>query len=55
MIIKFYEVTCDKCNRIINQYIGYKPSLKRLRTDAGLVKINNGSVKVYCKKCAKEL
>lgn len=54
-ITKVYEVTCDKCSKTINHYIHYKPSLKQLRKDCGIVRINNGKVITICEDCAKEV
>lgn len=33
MIVKFYEVRCDYCDRTINHYPRVKPSLDILRRD----------------------
>ena len=52
-IIKIYEVACDKCCQVINHYIHYKPSLKQLRKDCGIVRINNGKVRIICKGCVE--
>lgn len=50
---KYYEVTCDKCGQVINHYIYYKPSLKQLRKDCGIVRINNGKIITICEDCVK--
>ena len=52
-ITKVYEVTCDKCGQAINHYIHYKPSLKQLRKDCGIVRINNGNIRIVCKDCVE--
>lgn len=52
MIIKKYILTCDKCGKVINTYYHYKPNMKRIREDDGIVRINNGHVWLICKDCA---
>lgn len=53
-IVKYYEVSCDKCGVTINHYINYKPSLKQLRKDCGRVRINDGKVILICKDCVNK-
>lgn len=52
-IRKYYEVTCEVCSKVINHYSHYKPSLKQLRKDCGIVRINNGKIRIVCKDCAE--
>lgn len=52
-IRKYYEVTCEVCSKVINHYSSYKPSLKQLRKDCGIVRINNGKIRIVCKDCVE--
>lgn len=52
MIIKMYEVTCDYCGASIDQYIGNKPSMKRLRSYDEYCVVKD---KVFCDSICKEL
>lgn len=54
-IRKYYEVTCEVCFKVINHYNHYKPSLKQLRKDCGIVRINNGNIYIICKDCAEKI
>ena len=52
-IRKYYEVTCEVCSKVINHYSSYKPSLKQLRKDCRIVRINNGKIRIVCKDCVE--
>ena len=51
MIIKQYILKCDECGKVIGTYLHYKPSMTKIRKDAGSVRINNGHVWLICKDC----
>ena len=52
-IIKIYEVKCDGCGKLIDTFIGYKPSLQKLRRSS-IVKIKNGHTLTWCMSCYKK-
>jgi len=48
MIQKWYEVTCDYCERVINHYIGRKPTREEIEHDGG---ITTATKQFCCKEC----
>ena len=52
-IIKYYEVKCDKCNKLIKICYYYKPNITELRKLCGRTRINNGSIIIVCKECVE--
>lgn len=47
MIRKYYEVTCDNCNGLVDYY-SYKPNNRELRKDGCKIKIVNGKSYIFC-------
>lgn len=50
-ITKYYELTCDKCGKIIKVYRHYKPSITEIRKEKIKMRINNGHIITYCEEC----
>ena len=44
MIEKWYKVSCDNCETVINHYIGRKPFVKELIADGAILYKN----KIFC-------
>lgn len=54
MVRKFYQVTCDCCNKTLNTY-NYAPTDTDLRAADIVVRRVNGKRHVLCKGCFNHL
>ena len=53
MIKKWYEVSCDLCGCVLNNFPNLKPTPTDLRRYGFKIRINNGKTFVFCEGCFK--